>query len=191
MNATDNFRGSGELPVRPVTPDELRSATFSRAPLTRRGFAEDEVRLAIRRAADALGMQLEDNRRLRAELQRQRDWIRAHNVGGGATSTGVPGVDTVLQVVRDQQAADRTIAYAREQAKALVQTARAQAQALVEQSKKEAARLVAEASGPKGSPFDEADVTRLVTLVKHAARQLAAEAEAFPTSEVEAVRPIV
>ncbi|MEV7326329.1 DivIVA domain-containing protein [Streptomyces sp. NPDC093970] len=190
MNATPRpYGGAGGASDRPVTPDELRSATFSRASLARRGFAEEEVRAVMRRAAETLGVQMAENSRLRAEVQRQRDWIRAHNVTAGPTPTGLPGVDAVLQHAQDQQAAERMIAHTREQAKAMLRAARLQAEAVLRQSREQAAQIAAEAAAHHAAQAGHAHVERLVASVREAARVLVAETDAFTAQQAQPALP--
>ena len=64
MNRTGrHHEGSGDPAGRMVTPEALRSMTFTRAPLRRRGYVEDEVHVAISRAAAALSSLAEENAR--------------------------------------------------------------------------------------------------------------------------------
>ncbi len=167
-----------------VTPEALRSMTFTRAPLRRRGYVEDEVHVAISRAAAALSSLAEENARLRAEMQRHRDWIRANNLSDGSP-TGVPGVDAVLQHARAQQVAEQTVSVARQQAKSLVQSARAQAEAILQRSWEQATQAVAQASAGGVEP-EEAD--RLITYLRSMAESLATAADEFATNRA---RPTV
>ena len=98
-------------PARPLSPGEVRAATFTRTPLGRRGFDEDEVvhyldRLAgeIATRDDAIGRVMHENRKLRHAL---REWHR--------DMIGYDGVDLVTlaqQQVEEQVA--QTDAYSRQ-----------------------------------------------------------------------------
>ena len=98
-------------PVRPLSPGELRAATFTRTPLGRRGFDEDEVLRYLDRLGgeiatrdDAIGRLMHENRKLRHAL---REWHR--------DMIGYEGVDLVSmaqQQVEEQIA--QTDAYSRQ-----------------------------------------------------------------------------
>ncbi|WP_329530485.1 hypothetical protein OG568_05115 [Streptomyces sp. NBC_01450] len=179
MNGTTQSGGGESVFDRPVTPEELRSMTFPRAPLTRRGYVEEDVHATLRRAAEALGHQIEDNTRLRVDLQRQRDWIRANNITGDSTPIGVPGVDAVLQQARAQELADQTISNAHRQAKGLVQAARAQAEAILRQSHEQASMMVAQATTQGLGEAGHESVERLVAAVRRTAEALMADVDAI------------
>ncbi|MGW5355154.1 DivIVA domain-containing protein [Streptomyces sp. NPDC004031] len=146
---------------RPVTPEALRSMTFPRAPLTRRGYSEDAVHDALRRAAATLTTVMEENDRLRTDMQRHRDWIRANNIGDGSSPTGVPTVDAVLQQARAQQSAEQTVVAAREQARTMLRAARAQAEAVLQQLR--------EHEGGEGT---QEETERLLTYLRQIAQSL-------------------
>ncbi|RSO03359.1 hypothetical protein DMH18_37765 [Streptomyces sp. WAC 06783] len=135
-----------------VTPETLRLMTFPRAPLVRRGYSEQAVHDALRRCAQALTALTKENDRLRADMQRHRDWIRANNIGDGSSLTGVPPVDAVLQQARAQQSAEQTITAAREQARNMLRAARAQAEAILQQGWVQAAQ---------SSESDQEEIERL------------------------------
>jgi len=98
-------------PVRPLSPGEVRAATFTRTPLGRRGFDEDEVLRYLDRLSgeiatrdEAIGRLMHENRKLRHAL---REWHR--------DMIGYDGVDLVTlaqQQVEEQVA--QTDAYSRQ-----------------------------------------------------------------------------
>jgi len=98
-------------PARPQTPGQVRAATFTRTPLGRRGFDEDDVTRYLDRLADeiatrddAIGRLMHENRKLRHAL---REWHR--------DMIGYEGVDLVSmaqQQVEEQIA--QTDAYSRQ-----------------------------------------------------------------------------
>lgn len=100
-----------QRPARPLSPGEVRAATFTRTPLGRRGFDEDEVVRYLDRLAgeiatrdDAIGRLMHENRKLRHAL---REWHR--------DMIGYDGVDLVTlaqQQVEEQLA--QTDAYSRQ-----------------------------------------------------------------------------
>ncbi|GGJ28289.1 hypothetical protein GCM10010121_044520 [Streptomyces brasiliensis] len=159
-----------------LTPEALRSMTFPRAPLTRRGFSEEAVQDALRRCAATLTALTEENDRLRADMQRHRDWIRANNIGDGSAPTGVPSVDAVLQQARAQQSAEQTVAAAREQARNMVRAARAQAEALLQQMREQ---------GKQAADGDQEETERLISYLRQIAQSLAVTADQYATKQAQ------
>lgn len=163
---------AGELPPadRRVTPESLRTMTFPRAPLTRRGYSEQPVHDALRRCAAALTALAEENDRLRTDMQRHRDWIRANNIGDGSSPTGVPTVDAVLQQARAQQSAEQTVFAAREQARTMLRAARAQAEAVLQELRE------------RGSgDGDQEETERLISYLRQIAQSLTVTADQYAT----------
>ena len=144
--------------------------SLPRAPLTRRGYQEAAVHDVLRRCAAALTALREENNRLRADMQRHRDWIRAHNIGDGNGPTGVPTVDAVLQQARAQKAAEQTVSAAREQARHMLRSARAQAEAILQQAWEQATQA---ADG------DQEETERLISYLRQIAESLSATADEY------------
>ncbi|MFE9093292.1 DivIVA domain-containing protein [Streptomyces sp. NPDC007264] len=153
-----------------MTPEALRSMTFPRAALTRRGYSEEAVHDALRRCASALIELTEENDRLRTDMQRHRDWIRANNIGDGTGPTGVPTVDAVLQQARAQQAAEQTVTVARQQARNMVRAARAQAEAVLQQAWEKSTQ--AAEGGPE-------ETERLISYLRQLAESLSVTADEY------------
>lgn len=166
-----NETGARHPAQRPVTPESLRAMTFPRAPLTRRGYSEEPVHDALRRCAAALTALTEENDRLRADMQRHRDWIRANNIGDGNTPTGVPTVDAVLQQARAQQSAEQTVLAAREQARTMLRAARAQAEAILRQMQENGGQ----------DEGDQEETERLISYLRQIAQSLNVTADQFAT----------
>ncbi|WP_225845923.1 DivIVA domain-containing protein [Streptomyces sp. HPF1205] len=166
-----NETGARHPAQRPVTPESLRAMTFPRAPLTRRGYSEEPVHDALRRCAAALTALTEENDRLRADMQRHRDWIRANNIGDGTTPTGVPTVDAVLQQARAQQSAEQTVLAAREQARTMLRAARAQAEAILRQMQENGGQ----------DDGDQEETERLISYLRQIAQSLNVTADQFAT----------
>lgn len=162
-----------------VTPEALRSMTFPRAPLTRRGYSEEPVHNALRRCAAALTALAEENGRLRADMQRHRDWIRANNIcDSGTVPTGVPTVDAVLQQARAQQSAEQTVFAAREQARTMLRAARAQAEAILQQMREQ-----------DGQATDEEEAERLISYLRQIAQSLTVTADQYATKHTGPATP--
>lgn len=155
-----------------MTPETLRSMTFPRAPLTRRGYMEDAVHDALRRCAAELTVLAEENDRLRTDMQRHRDWIRANNIGDGATPTGVPTVDAVLQQARAQQSAEQTVVAAREQARTMLRAARVQAEAVLQQIRE---------ADSQSAGSDPEETERLISYLRQLAQSLTITADQYAT----------
>jgi hypothetical protein len=165
---------AGELPPadRRVTPESLRTMTFPRAPLTRRGYSEQPVHDALRRCAAALTVLTEENNRLRTDMQRHRDWIRANNIGDGKSPTGVPTVDAVLQQARAQQSAEQTVVAAREQARTMLRAARSQAEAILREL---------QAQGGQAGDGTQEETERLISYLRQIAQSLTVTADQYAT----------
>ncbi|MFG1810247.1 DivIVA domain-containing protein [Streptomyces sp. NPDC049040] len=165
---------------RRLTPESLRSMTFPRAPLTRRGYSEEAVHDALRRCAMALTVLAEENDRLRTDMQRHRDWIRANNIGDGSSPTGVPTVDAVLQQARAQQSAEQTVFAAREQARTMLRAARVQAEAILEQMQKH---------DGQGTGADQEETERLISYLRQIAQSLTVTADQYATKHAPSSLP--
>ncbi|MEU6419841.1 DivIVA domain-containing protein [Streptomyces spiralis] len=163
-----------------MTPEELRSMNFPRAPLTRRGYSEEAVHDALRRCAATVTALMEENDRLRTDMQRQRDWVRANNIGDGSGPTGVPPVDAVLQQARAQQSAEQTVTAAREQARNMVRAARAQAEAILQQRWEHASQA---ADG------DQEETERLISYLRQVAQSLTVTADQYATKRTQMLSP--
>ncbi|MER6983710.1 DivIVA domain-containing protein [Streptomyces carpinensis] len=154
--------------------------TFPRAPLTRRGYSEEAVHDTLRRCAATLTALTQENDRLRTDMQRHRDWIRANNIGDGSAPTGVPTVDAVLQQARAQQSAEQTVSAAREQARNMVRAARAQAEAILQQRWEQATQA---ADG------DQEETERLISYLRQIAQSLTVTADQYSTKRPQMPSP--
>jgi cell division initiation protein len=144
----------------PLTPERLRTADFSRAPLGRRGYNEDEVRRFLSRVAEDVGHADIELSRLRAEVERLRNYYRDAGVNvDSRSSRPAPSAQAVAMMSQAQQSADAQIAQAEEFAKQLVATARQRYEEIVQQARFQAAQAADEAArthrpGAHGT-FDE------------------------------------
>ena len=107
----------------PLTPDSVRSATFSSARLGRRGLDEADVRAFCEHVSEGLGLLLNDNGMLQAEVLRLRERLLE-----GKGRSGVQPEDGHVQAVyvlsKAQQTADRYVADAQEYSRELAVEAR-------------------------------------------------------------------
>ncbi|TNC26966.1 DivIVA domain-containing protein [Amycolatopsis alkalitolerans] len=148
---------------RMLTPERIRSITFSKSPLGRRGVDPSEVELFQHRLAEEIAAGEAENARLRAEIDRLRDWYRSH--GENVDPSLIPlkaDVEAVNLLSEAQLQAEAYIAQAEAQCRRLTGDARRQALTLLadaEQQADIAAQEVAGAGhGPPGSRYaDEID----------------------------------
>ena len=129
-----------ELP----TPERVRSAAFSPTRLGRRGVDESEVRAFCEWIADGLGLLLNDNNMLQAEIMRLRDRLLE-----GTGRTGVQPEDAHVQAVqvlsRAQQTADRYVADAQEYSRELAEEARLRRDEILREAKVRASMILEDA----------------------------------------------
>ena len=151
---------------RRLTPERVRTTTFSRPPFGRRGYHEDEVRMFLARVADDIQQADAEKSQLRAEIARLVNYYRERgeslDADGRPTNGGGPSIDAVNLLSRAQQAADSQMAQAEEYARQLVQQARERYSELLQhaqQQAQQAAEEAAQASEQLGS-FGGTEVER-------------------------------
>jgi cell division septum initiation protein DivIVA len=129
-----------ELP----TPERVRSAAFSPSRLGRRGLDESEVRAFCGWIADGLGLLLNDNNMLQAEIMRLRDRLLE-----GTGRTGIQPEDAHAQAVqvlsKAQQTADRYVADAQEYSRELAEEARLRRDEILREAKVRASMILEQA----------------------------------------------
>lgn len=129
-----------------LTPEQVRSITFSKSPLGRRGVDANEVELFQRRIAEEIAAGEAENARLRAEIDRLRDWYRSRgeNIDSAPQK---PQVDLVaVQMLSEAQLqAEAYIAQAEAHCRQVTGDARRQASALLEEAQQRAEAAAAEA----------------------------------------------
>jgi DivIVA domain-containing protein len=137
----------------PLSPDRVRSWQFSRTPLGRRGYSEDEVRLFLSRVAEELAAGDAEKATLRAEVRRLRNYYRDRNIDADAPRPDVaeagPSIAAINLISQAQQAADAQVAQAEEYARRLVRQARDQYEDIL----REAANQAAEAAERAGAAY--------------------------------------
>jgi len=128
----------------PLTPDSVRSATFSSARLGRRGLDEGDVRGFLELVSDGLGQLLHDNSMLQAEVMRLRERVLE-----GKGNAGVQPEDGHVQAVyvlsKAQQTADRYVAEAQEYSRELAEDARMRRDEILREAKVRASMILEEA----------------------------------------------
>jgi cell division septum initiation protein DivIVA len=126
------------------TPERVRSAAFTPTRLGRRGIDEAEVRAFCEWIADGLGMLLNDNNMLQAEIMRLRDRLLE-----GKGRTGIQPEDAHVQAVqvlsKAQQTADRYVADAQEYSRELAGEARLRRDEILNEAKVRASMIVEDA----------------------------------------------
>jgi cell division septum initiation protein DivIVA len=126
------------------TPERVRSAAFTPTRLGRRGIDESEVRAFCEWIADGLGMLLNDNNMLQAEIMRLRDRLLE-----GKGRTGIQPEDAHVQAVQvlsqAQQTADRYVADAQEYSRELAEEARLRRDEILREAKVRASMILEDA----------------------------------------------
>ena len=126
------------------TPERVRSAAFTPTRLGRRGIEESEVRAFCEWVADGLGMLLNDNNMLQAEIMRLRDRLLE-----GKSRTGIQPEDAHVQAVQvlsqAQQTADRYVADAQEYSRELTEEARLRRDEILNEAKVRASMILEDA----------------------------------------------
>jgi DivIVA domain-containing protein len=155
--------GAHPLAYQPTTlsPDRVRTWNFSRTPLGRRGYSEDEVRLFLARLAEELAAADAEKAALRTEVQRLRNYYRqrgedvdgtagrAGGTGGAAPDDSGPTLAAINLMSQAQQAADAQVAQAEEYSRRLVQQAREQYEDIL----RHAAEQATEAAEQAGAAY--------------------------------------
>lgn len=149
-------QGGGEAPLapmrqgHPLSPERVRAWEFSRTPLGRRGYSEDEVRLFLARVAEELAAGDAEKAALRAEVHRLRNYYREHNVDIDTSrpdmSESGPSLAAINLMSQAQQAADAQVAQAEEYCRRLVAQARDHYEDVLREAAEQAS-LAAETAG--------------------------------------------
>jgi DivIVA domain-containing protein len=155
-------QGGGESPLapmrqaNPLSPERVRTWEFSRTPLGRRGYNEDEVRLFLARAAEELAAGDAEKAALRAEVRRLRNYYRDHNIDVDTPRPEVaesgPSIAAINLMSQAQQAADAQVAQAEEYCRRLV----AQAREHYEDVLREAAEQASQAAEAASAAYEAA-----------------------------------
>ena len=133
-------RANGE----PMTPENVRSVTFSSARFGRRGLDEADVRAFCDQVADGVGRLINDNGMLQAEIMRLRERLL-----DGKGKSGVQPEDGHVQAVyvlsKAQHTADRYVADAQEYSRELAEDARMHRDEILREAKVRASMILEEA----------------------------------------------
>ncbi|HEV8648906.1 MAG TPA: DivIVA domain-containing protein [Actinomycetes bacterium] len=149
-SASDGYaHGRGQEWTKRLTPSAVRSTTFGKAPLTRRGYSEDEVDRFMARVAEDISAADADRAALRAEIDRLRRWYRDRGIDvddQSVVGAPRPNVQAVNLMSQAQQAADNHIAQAEEYARRLVGQARQRYEEILREAQQQAAQAAERAA---------------------------------------------
>jgi cell division initiation protein len=125
-----------------MSPERVRTQEFSRTPLGRRGYDIEEVRRFLARMAQDVAAADAEKARLRAEIERLKNYFRSRNVDvdnqRNADSETWPNIAAINLMSRAQQAADAQVAQAEDYCRRLVAQATQQYEDILRQAAEEA-----------------------------------------------------
>ena len=128
-----------------LTPAELQTVDFRRAPLGRRGFDEDQVRAFLRQVEQELVRVLNEKAAMQHEVGRLRDRI----TGGSTGISPAQAEDAHMQAVRilskAQETADHYVADAQRYSRELAEEARRGRDEILTEAKARAVMVLDEA----------------------------------------------
>lgn len=128
-----------------LTPERVRSMQFTRAPIGRRGLAEDEVLQFLQRVAEDIATRDADDAAARATITHYKNvlsnWQAEHGELRGDVFANAPRptVEAVNILSRAQQEADSYVAQTQEYCRRLAVDARDHAQQVLNEAKARAA----------------------------------------------------
>ncbi|MDT0301804.1 DivIVA domain-containing protein [Streptomonospora wellingtoniae] len=170
-----------------LSPERVRAEDFSRTPLGRRGYNEEEVRRFIGRVAEDIAASDAEKASLRAEIDRLRRRYREQN--NSAAATEGPPADAVNLLSAAQQQADAYVAQAQEYCRQLTDQARQQADDILVEARDQAGVAAEEAArgyrASAGSSYDadleemERRVAWIQTFCRAVQIQMQAASDAF------------
>ena len=126
-----------------LTPAELQSVEFQRAPLGRRGFDEDQVRAFLERVERGLVQLLNEKAGLADEVTRLRQRLTAGDSGGVLPEDA--HIQAVKILTHAQQTADSYVADAERYSREVAQEARHQREEILADAKSRAGVMLEEA----------------------------------------------
>jgi cell division septum initiation protein DivIVA len=134
-----------------LTPERVRSATFPRAPLGRRGVDEEEIRRFLIRVAEDLAARDNAEANLRAENSRIKEHLvrwqsEQANRRNARLGPQGPSIEAVNAMSRAQQQADAFMAQAQDYARRVTTHAREQADSILRDAHDRAERAAEEAA---------------------------------------------
>lgn len=131
----------------PLTPERLRTVEFGRAAFGRRGYNESDVHQFLSRLAEDMISSDAEKARLRAEIERLRNYYRASGVDIDARAARpAPSAHAIAVMSRAQQAADAQIAQAEMYSRELVAQARSRCEEILCEAERRAAEAAERAA---------------------------------------------
>lgn len=127
----------------PLTPQRVRSASFSSARLGRRGVDEGQVREFCGWVSDELSRMLTERTELEEEVLRLRDRVLDGNGAGVQPQDG--HVQAVYVLSKAQETADRYVAEAQEYSREVAEDARKHREEILRDAKVRASLILEEA----------------------------------------------
>jgi cell division septum initiation protein DivIVA len=127
----------------PLTPQRVRSASFSAARLGRRGVDEGQVREFCGWVSDELSRMLTERTELEEEVLRLRDRVLDGNGAGVQPEDG--HVQAVYVLSKAQETADRYVASAQEYSREVTEDARKRREEILREAKVRASLILEEA----------------------------------------------
>ncbi|WP_177241094.1 DivIVA domain-containing protein [Nonomuraea wenchangensis] len=133
----------------PLTPDRIRKQEFSRTPLGRRGYSEDEVRSFLYRVAEDVAAGDKEKADLRAYVDRLKQWYKEHGISAepAGPQQQALSVDAINILSRAQQTADVQIAEAEDYARRILGEARQQYEMILTEAQRQAEEAADQAVG--------------------------------------------
>lgn len=145
---TDASGDGARRPHQRLTPDRARTISFSRSPIGRRGFSEDEVVQFQQRVADEIAARDASEASLRAKVthykntlvqwQREHSEARTDDLPVPAHATPRPSVEAINILSQAQQEADAYVAQTQEYCRRLAADAQQHAEEIVARAHAEA-----------------------------------------------------
>jgi DivIVA domain-containing protein len=131
----------------PLTPERVRTVEFARAPFGRRGYNEEEVHRFLSRLAEDISSSDAEKARLRAEIERLRNYYRNAGIDvDDRSARPAPSPQAIAAMTRAQQSADAQIARAEEYARQLTSEARKRYEEVVQYAQRQAAQAAEQAA---------------------------------------------
>lgn len=142
----------------PITPQEVREATFPSVRLGRRGVDESEVRAFCDRVADELTRSLTQRTALEAEVRRLRERVLGArgDAAGGSVVPDEAQVQAVNVLTMAQRTADRYVADAQSYSRELAQDAHLRHDEILREAQVRASMILDEAHASAQAAADGA-----------------------------------
>lgn len=140
----------------PITPQQVREATFPVVRLGRRGVDETEVRMFCDRVADELTRSLTQRTALEAEVRRLRERVLGTRGPDGGVVPDEAQVQAVNVLTMAQRTADRYVADAQSYSRELAQDAHLRHDEILREAQVRASMILDEAHASAQAAADSA-----------------------------------